>query len=127
MRILLDTHILVHAARGDVSKAREEILNDPQNSLHYSAISLWEIAKLAELGRIRPEGGARAFLDRIFHHPRYQIENFTPEILAQVTELGSRMHKDPADQLIVATALAMDAKLMTDDRQIEKSKLVRTL
>lgn len=127
MRIVLDTHILIHAARGDLSKARSALLSDPQNTLHYSAISLWEISKLSELRRIEPAGGLSHFLDQIFHHPKYQVENLNPAILVRATEISSKMHRDPADQLIVATALVLDAKLMTDDQQIEKCRLVKTL
>jgi PIN domain nuclease of toxin-antitoxin system len=42
----------------------------------------------------------------------------TPEIVVASTQLQQPFHKDPADQIIVATAQALDCALATDDAQI---------
>ena len=46
----LDTHILLHAVAGNLTKRERELLASDRWSI--SAIVLWEIAKLAQLGRI---------------------------------------------------------------------------
>jgi predicted nucleic acid-binding protein len=46
----LDTHVLLHAVAGRPSPAELRLLENDQWSI--SAIVLWEIAKLAQLGRI---------------------------------------------------------------------------
>ena len=48
--INLDTHLLVFALAGDVSVRERRVL--AANTWSISAIVLWELAKLAELGRI---------------------------------------------------------------------------
>jgi PIN domain nuclease of toxin-antitoxin system len=42
----------------------------------------------------------------------------TPEIAVASTQLQQPFHKDPADQIIVATARLLDCALATDDAQI---------
>ena len=46
----LDTHILIHALRGDVRPAERTLLAG--DSWGVAAIVLWELAKLVQLGRI---------------------------------------------------------------------------
>ena len=46
----LDTHILIHALAGSLKPAESKLLSTDTWSI--SAIVLWEICKLAELGRI---------------------------------------------------------------------------
>ena len=46
----LDTHILIHALVGDLTPVEGRLLRNHRWSI--SAIVLWEIAKLAQLGRI---------------------------------------------------------------------------
>jgi PIN domain nuclease of toxin-antitoxin system len=57
MKALLDTHVLLEWLGGSakLSAAQRKIVEaaNGQNPLHVSDISLWEIATLSELGRIR--------------------------------------------------------------------------
>ena len=46
----LDTHILVHALAGDLRKGERKLL--AENNWGISAIVLWELAKLVQLGRL---------------------------------------------------------------------------
>ena len=46
----LDTHVLVFALAGELRRAETRLLRSDRWSI--SAIVLWEIAKLAQLGRI---------------------------------------------------------------------------
>lgn len=127
MKILLDTHILIAAAIGDLSKSRAVLLDDCGNELYIASISLWEIVKLHELKRVEVEAGLEKFLFLLCRHPRYTLVELTPEILLRVPEVSRKMHRDPADQILVATALHLDATLMTNDKKIEASHLVQTL
>lgn len=127
MKIVLDTHVLIYAAAGKISLGRSQLLKRKENQLIYSSISLWEISKLFQLGRLNPEGGLEVFLRRIIGHSRYTEVGFSPEILLTMVSIAEKMQKDPADQLVVATALALGARLMTDDVLIRKSKLVEVL
>lgn len=118
MKILIDTHILVQASCGTLGKTRAALIDDSRNPVFISEISLWEITKLTEFGRINPAEGLKAYLRKIESHPRYRIIGFSSEMLPAIPALSAKMHKDPADQILAATALSLGAKLMTDDRQL---------
>ena len=90
-----------------------------------SAISLWEVATLVERGRL--DVGTR--LDRWLGHaadPRtVQVLPITAAVATEVAELPSAFQRDPADRLIVATCRALGRPLVTHDRAILDSRLVR--
>jgi len=113
----LDTHVLIHALRGDLrTRERELLANDTWG---VAAISLWELAKLAQLGRI-------------------DIDLDDPEVDAvlaglhvwpldlQVAKASTRLDftGDPADELIAATSIVHGVPLLTRDKRIRRSKLV---
>ncbi len=127
MKVVLDTHILVAAANDSLSAERKKLLTRRDTELLFSAISLWEIAKLIQLGRLVPDGNAEDYLARFATHPRYTELPLSPAVLAKMIHVAPLMHKDPADQLIVATALLHKASLMSDDRAIVKCGLVRVV
>lgn len=127
MKIVLDTHIVLWAANDQLSEARKEFLEDPHHEIFVSAISLWEITKLYELKRIQLEESLEQFLIMIENHPRFAIVPLTAMVLAKIPEIAPKMQKDPADQIIVATSLKWDAKLMTDDQEIRKAGLVKII
>lgn len=127
MKIVLDTHIVLWAANDQLSEARKVLLEDPQHEILISAISLWEITKLYEFKYIQLEEGLEKFLMTIEEHPRFTIVPLTAFVLAEIPNIGSKMHKDPADQIIVATSRKLEAKLMTDDKEIRRSDLIKTI
>lgn len=127
MKIVLDTHIVLWAANNQLSEARKELLENPENEIFISAISLWEITKFYELKRIQLEESLEQFLMMIENYPRFAIIPLTAMVLAKIPEIAPKMQKDPADQIIVATSLKLDAKLMTDDQEIRKADLVKII
>ncbi len=117
--ILLDTHVLLWLRLGDSRlgfRARREIDQAWQfDGVGVSAISFWEVAMLKDKGRIR-------FSVDIDLWRREQREQGLVEIpvdgaIAIRAGLLPNMHGDPADRLIVSTALA-GHKLATADRRI---------
>ena len=59
-------------------------------------------------------------------HPRsVRLLSITPEIAAGVAALPASFHRDPADRLIVATARAHALPVLTHDRRLTASRLVR--
>ena len=117
--LLLDTNALLWLRRGDGRlgrAARREIERAWQSDeLAVSAISFWEVAMLVDKGRI-------TLTDGIFAWRREHLEQGVVEIPID-GEIGIRavaladFHADPADRLIVATALA-GHRLVTSDRRI---------
>lgn len=127
MKILLDTHIVLWAAVNHLSQTRQEYLADPHHEIFISGISLWEITKLYELERIHFDTTLEDFLLTVENHPRFKIVPLRASILAEIPIIAKKMHKDPADQMIVATAKKMQLALMTDDKKIKKLGLVKTI
>ncbi len=113
----LDTHMLIHALRGDVRPAERTLLAG--DSWGVAAIVLWELAKLAQLGRITLD------LDDPDVVRTLSSIHIWPLDLA-VARASTRLdfRGDPADELIAATSLVHRAPLLTRDRRIRRSKLV---
>jgi len=83
-----------------------------------SIISLWEIAKLHENGRIAFACPVDEWLDKALQYPGFALLDLNVPIVLESTRLPGSFHKDPADQLIVATARILDVPLMTLDSKI---------
>jgi len=84
-----------------------------------SAIVLWEVAKLAQMGRIAIDPGSPEFV-RIF--ARIHVWHLDLAICQKSTELD--FAGDPADELIAATSVVHRVPLVTRDKKIRRSKLV---
>lgn len=117
--ILLDTHVMLWLRLGEPrlgTNARREIDQAWQsNEVGVSAISFWEVAMFKDKGRIR-------FPMDVELWRREQLAQGLVEIsvdgeIAARAGLLPNMHGDPADRLIVATALA-GHRLVTADQRI---------
>ena len=113
----LDTHILVHALTGELTP--NEIRTLRAEPWGISAIVLWEIAKLRQLGRIELSLEDAEF-SRVF--ARIRVWPLDLAVCRQSTELD--FVSDPADELIAATSIVHKTALVTRDRKIRASKLV---
>lgn len=113
----LDTHILLFALDGSLTPAERKLLASEPWGI--SAIVLWEVAKLAQLGRIAIDVRSTGFV-RIF--ARVQVWPLDLAVCEKSTELD--FDSDPADELIAATSIVHRVPLVTRDRKIRKSKLV---
>jgi PIN domain nuclease of toxin-antitoxin system len=113
----LDTHVLLYAVTGALRPREARLLSADRWSV--SAIVLWEIAKLAQLGRIAVDLDDA---DVIRVLARVHVWPLTREIARTSTRLDIR--GDPADELIVATSVVQNIPLVTRDRALLKSKLV---
>jgi PIN domain nuclease of toxin-antitoxin system len=117
--IVLDTHILVWWANQDeklTATQVDKIRASPV--LAISVISFWEIAKLTELGRLTLKMPVLNWFQDILSYPKIQLIPLSPEIIVQSTQLPGTFHKDPADQIITATAITLGCPLLTQDAKI---------
>ncbi len=125
---LLDTSVLL-AAVLDPDRLPEKIqriLVDPQNSVWFSAASIWEIAIKTSLARadfdFRPEDIHALALGSPFSElPVEAAHTYAVATLPW-------HHKDPFDRLLVAQAMTLPAYLLTTDQSLgQYSPLVQTL
>ena len=129
---LLDTHILIlwrqdfTRLSGKQARVLENLERDGQ-AAGLSAISLRELAKMIQRRRVEVEMPLEDWLAEVETHPLLTIFPITSKIAAESVRLGDDFHRDPADQIIVATARCHDLTLVTADDRIRKWGRVRVL
>ena len=128
--IILDTHIWVWWVDDSQQlrdRQRQIIQDNVQNGLGVSAISCWEVAKLVEYGRLELACVVEEWMEQAMAYPGLQLLELTPQIAIESTKLPGSFHRDPAGQIIVATARVYDIPLLTADRRILQYQHVRFL
>jgi PIN domain nuclease of toxin-antitoxin system len=112
----LDTHILLHGLAGDLSRAETALLRRQPWSI--SAIVLWEIAQLAQLGRIQVDLDEPSLTRAL---SRLHVWPLDLEVCRAIRRLD--IDVDPADELIAATSIVHHVPLVTRDRALRRSKI----
>lgn len=115
----LDTHILLFALVDDgLSPKEKRILSKDDWSI--SAIVLWEIYKLVQLNKIEIN-----IRDKEINKVLSEIHVWPIDIDVCNAMLRLDFRSDPADELIAATSLVHDLPLLTRDKKITRSKIVK--
>jgi len=122
---LLDTHILVWWLLGvkRLTAAQSHVLKDIESnrqSVALSAMSLRELAKLIQDRWFEVDATLEAWLDVVESHPLISVIPITAKVAAESVKLGADFPRDPADQIIVATARCHGLTLITADDAIRK-------
>lgn len=119
--ILLDTHIWVWWADNSAqlrAHHKREILNHASTGIGVSAFSMWEVAMLEAKGRLTLSQPLGVWLRQALALPGVRLMPLTPEVAVESANLPGDFHRDPADQIIVATARIEGALLLTEDAKI---------
>ena len=117
MNLLLDTHIVLRAARGvDLGAGLRRLLEDPANRLVFSAASIWEIAIKSGLGRPDFDVPSGVFRRGLLE-AGYEELPVTGAHVAALQGLPA-LHRDPFDRILVAQAMVESLTLLTADRTI---------
>ena len=115
--ILADTNALIWFLSGDATlglTARRLIENGDPPAI--SSISIWEVALSISRGRLKLDSTPTECYAGVLNSGFREMP-FTADIgIAAVALEG--LHRDPADRIIVATALKHDATLITADRRL---------
>ena len=131
MKYLLDTHTWIwwNMTPQNLSQRVIDLVSDinSYDEMLLSAISPWEFSKLLEKQRIgiscHPEDWIITALDM----PKLRLVPLTPILSYRSTILPQPFHSDPADQIIVATALGENATILTKNEKILAYKRVKSL
>jgi PIN domain nuclease of toxin-antitoxin system len=126
--IILDTHIWVKWVLDESqlpSVLCDKIREHETDGLGVSMISCWEVAKLIELKRLSFEIDVLDWINQALSYPGIQLIEFSPRIAVESTKLPGEFHRDPADQIIVATARVHDCPLLTMDKKMLDYKHVK--
>ena len=115
VRLLLDTAVLIYAVESPelLSKRTTAALENPENILELSSVSLSEIAIESALGKLRLSAGVA----------RQAAEDLGVRILPYTAEHAFRLfelplhHSDPFDRQIIAQALVEHIPVVTPDEK----------
>ena len=123
MNLLLDTHVAVWALNDDPSLSEEarNLILDPDNTIFYSAVSVWEIMLKHER---HPEN--IPFTETDFSEacreagfiPLGVADKHVLSVRTLSRPAGSREHNDPFDRLLLAQAKTENMSFLTHDELI---------
>jgi len=120
--LLLDTHVWIWfmLADAELSIGGRQVINRAAASgqLRIAAISVWEAALLASRGRVALGRPLAQWITEAVSAPGLAIEPLLPQVAIDACSLPEVFHRDPADQLIVATARVYHCPLVTVDTKI---------
>jgi PIN domain nuclease of toxin-antitoxin system len=125
VRVLLDTAILIYAVESPerLTKRSTTILENAENVLELSAISLSEIAIKRALGKLRlsADVARQAVADL-----NIRILPYTADHAFQLFDLPLH-HADPFDRQIIAQALSEKIPILTSDEKFNLYKGLRLI
>lgn len=129
MKYLLDTHVWLWMMDSpqNVPKKVYQVLAQEPVPMGISVITLWETAKLVEKRRIALALPVSDWLHNALESGFVRKIHLDEHIAIEATQLPGEFHRDPADQIIVATARVHNLTLITADRKILAYRHVRTL
>jgi PIN domain nuclease of toxin-antitoxin system len=128
--ILLDTHVVVWLAfdQSQLSRNAKAAINDARQNgdgLAISDITLLELTTLSRKARIRLDINLESFLHEV--EARFIVLPISGRACVRALALPATYPKDPADRIIGATAIVEGMSLLTADREIRRSRALRTI
>jgi PIN domain nuclease of toxin-antitoxin system len=128
--ILLDTHVVIWLAADEsrISNKAKQAIDEARRAEQGLAISdftLFELVMASRKSRIGIDTSVESFLAQV--ERRFVVLPITRDVCVQTLALPRDYPRDPADQIIGATALANGITLVTADAQIRKSRVVPTI
>jgi PIN domain nuclease of toxin-antitoxin system len=129
--IVLDTHTWIwwvsspeHVSR-DAQDAIDRAVD--REEVFISSISSWEVALLVRKGRLELTMPVEDWIARSEALPFVQFVPMNNRIALRSNQLPGEIHEDPADRLIIATALTLGAPLVSKDTKIRDYPHVETI
>lgn len=120
MKLLLDTHVWFWALQSPekLGASCRAALENPENTLSVATVSTLEFGQLVSSGRIEIKGTLEAWVRRGMKELGLNSVEMTHAIALLAYSLPGEFHKDPADRILVATAIDQGLKLVTADAHI---------
>jgi len=129
--IVLDTHVWIwwlgdKTKLSSISMQRIEDELEQNSTIVLSSISVWEIAMLVGKGRLELTLNVRDWIRKTEGLPFVRFVPVDNTIMLRSVELPGKFHNDPADRIIVATAMTMGLPIVTKDKKIQFYEYVET-
>jgi PIN domain nuclease of toxin-antitoxin system len=121
--LLLDTHIALWLDSGNenLRESTRVIIDDcwrTGGKIFLSAVSVWEIALLVDGERIDLDLPVEGWVDRFIGRPGIAPAPLNHRAASRAYQLYQLDHRDPADRLLIATAIELRCPLVTYDDRI---------
>ena len=117
--ILLDTHIWVRWLISDNIGSKLTSLIENSEEVCVSSISCWEVVYLAKRGRMELPIPAEKWIEVGLSETQTTCLPIDQKIAVLAANLPDH-HRDPADRIIIATAITYGAQLMSFDKQFRE-------
>ncbi len=119
MRILLDTCTFLWVVAGDValSDTARDLYVQPENEVHLSSVSTWEIAVKHALGRLPLPEPVDTYIPRLRREHRIDLLPLDEESTLHLGRLP-RLHRDPFDRMLICQAIVHGMVLLSPDEAI---------
>ena len=127
--IVLDTCTIIWDAleTSKLSPLATKAIKHASNELIICDISFWEISMLIKRKRLEVDETASGFISLLLQSRNFHIQEITPEIAELSVNLGPEINNDPADRLIAATSILMNAPVITADQNLREATLLETI
>lgn len=129
--IVLDTHVLIWliSSPQKLSRNVQKSINEEikKNEILVSSISIWEVFMLVKKERLKLTMHPDIWLEKVESLPFIQFIPVDNQIASKSVNLPEPFHNDPADRIIIATALMHGDQLITSDTRIRKYPHVQSL
>lgn len=120
--LLLDTCALLWLAAdapvADAAAAEIDAAYRTGETVWVSPITAWEVGLLTARGRIALATSPEAWFRRAVTQVGVGLCPLEPEVLIASSFLPGAPPRDPADRIVIATARALDLRVVTRDRLI---------
>jgi PIN domain nuclease of toxin-antitoxin system len=125
--IVLDTHAWIWWASDPAKLGRKgRAAIGAADWIGVPAVCCFEVAAAVARGRLGLDRAPLEWIEQALALPRVRLLPLTPAVSVRATQLGG-FHGDPADRLIVATAVLESATLVSRDRNIRGYPSVTTI
>ena len=118
--LLLDTHIAVWFESGNerLAPSTRSLIEEcwaAGGTVCLSAVSVWEIAMLADAGRIEIDLPVERWVANFLDDSGVRPVPLVHRAAARAYQLHDFYQRDPADRLLIATAIELACPLVTHD------------
>ena len=120
--IVLDTHVWVWFVSNPelLSKPAKKAIDAAiaQKEMFISSISAWEVALLVDKKRLELTLNVTDWIAKSEKLRFFQFIPVDNSVAVKSVNLPQPLHSDPADRIIIATAITMAASVVTKDEKI---------
>lgn len=121
MDLILDTHALVWLLLGDakLGSAQRQLIENPENRIFVSAVSIYEIANKFRIGRMPDAGPILKLAEENFSTFDWVLLPINMQHARLAGGLPSP-HRDPFDRLLAAQSIRENVPVVTVDAAISE-------